>query len=70
MLCMSARVTMALSNGRANLGAPSSREEVLARLLRKRAAAQQAGLSELERALRDQIRWSLPMRNPRDTAPE
>lgn len=67
MSSMSARLAMALSNGRSNLGAPRSREEVLVRLLRKRAAAQQAGLAELERVLRDQIRWSLPMRRPTDT---
>ena len=70
MVSMSARLTKALSHGRANLGAPRSREQVLARLLMKRAAAQQAGLTDLERALRDQIRWSLPMHHPGEGAPE
>lgn len=41
---------------------PGSREEILARLLMKRAAAYRAGLRDLEAKLRDQIAWSLPMR--------
>ena len=42
-----------------------SREEILARLLRQRAAASQAGLEAQEKMLREQIRWSLPVRRPR-----
>jgi hypothetical protein len=41
---------------------------VLARLLVKRADAQQAGLDELEATLRQQILWSLPMRRGEDDA--
>lgn len=41
---------------------PVSREQILARLLVKRAEAQQAGLVALEASLRRQIAWSLPMR--------
>lgn len=40
---------------------PSSRAQLLATLLRKRAAAHNAGAEELEAMLRDQIRWSLPV---------
>ena len=43
--------------------APHSREAVLSRLLRRRAHAQQVGDIEGEAHLREQIRWSLPMRN-------
>ena len=42
--------------------APHSREAVLSRLLRRRAHAQQVGDSESEAALREQIRWSLPIK--------
>jgi hypothetical protein len=41
---------------------------VLARLLVKRADAQQAGLDDLEASLRQQIMWSLPMRDGEDDA--
>lgn len=40
---------------------PPSRAKLLAMLLRKRAAAHNAGAEELEALLRDQIRWSLPV---------
>lgn len=46
--------------------APHSREAVLSRLLRRRAHAQQIGDAESEAALREQIRWSLPMTKPHD----
>ena len=55
------RLSQALSAGRVDRWKPDSRQEVLVRLLRKRAAAHRAGLIEQEAALRDQIRWSLPM---------
>jgi hypothetical protein len=59
---LSYRLSKALSTGRAGSGRPASREQVLARLLAKRAAARQAGLDDLERALREQIAWALPVR--------
>jgi hypothetical protein len=62
---LSFRLAQALSRGRAP-GALSSRESILAALLSKRAAAQRAGLTEQESLLRDQIRWSLPIRQPCD----
>ena len=62
MKSLSFRLSRALAGGRAEKGAPDSREAVLERLLRKRAAAHRAGLEEQERLLRNQIIWSLPMR--------
>ena len=55
-----------VSAGRAGKGVPASRSEVLAALLRKRAAAWRSGLSELEARLRNQILWSLPVETPID----
>lgn len=52
---MSFKLAKALKTGRANNGAPATREVLLARLLRKRAAAHQAGLTDQEEALRSQI---------------
>jgi hypothetical protein len=63
---LSYRLSKALSAGRVSNGRPGSREEVLARLLAKRAAARRAGLDELEGALRRQISWSLPIRKDVD----
>jgi hypothetical protein len=65
---LSFRLHKAVSSGRKLLRRPGSREEVLARLLVKRADAQRAGLDELEATLRQQIRWSLPMRRGEDDA--
>jgi hypothetical protein len=62
MTRMSYRLAKAVSDGRAERGRPSSREEVLSRLLMKRAMAHRSGLSELEAALRGQIAWALPVR--------
>jgi len=59
---LSFQLSKALSAGRADGGRPASREEVLRRLLRKRAAAQRAGLTDQEAALRQQILWALPIR--------
>ena len=50
-----------VSSGRAGKGVPASREEILAALLRKRAAAWNAGLGSVESQLRSQITWSLPV---------
>ena len=55
-----------VSSGRAGKGVPANRSEVLAALLRKRAAAWRSGLSELEGRLRNQILWSLPVESPID----
>ena len=57
-----------VSAGRAGKGVPASRGEVLAALLRKRAAAWRGGLADLEAKLRNQILWSLPMEAPSDPA--
>ena len=65
---LSFRLHKAVSSGRQLHWRPASREEVLARLLVKRADAQQAGLEDLEATLRQQIRWSLPMRCGEDDA--
>jgi hypothetical protein len=56
---MSFQLSKAVASGRAGNAAPESREVVLERLLRKRAAAHQAGLEDQERMLRNQIIWSL-----------
>jgi hypothetical protein len=63
---LSYRLAKAVSDGRAARGRPSSREEVLSRLLMKRAMAHQAGLIDLEAALRGQISWALPVRKGKD----
>jgi hypothetical protein len=59
---LSYRLAKAVSDGRAERGRPTSREEVLSRLLVKRAVAHRSGLRDLEAALRDQIAWALPVR--------
>jgi hypothetical protein len=41
---------------------------VLATLLRKRAAAWQGGLIDLELQLRNQIQWALPIEKPDEVA--
>ena len=70
---MSRRVTdlsSLVSSGRAARGVPATREEILAALLRKRAAAWRGGLVDLEAKLRNQILWSLPIEVPEDRATE
>ena len=62
------RLAKALNQGRAGQARPQSREQVLVRLLMKRAAAYRAGLTDLEQALRRQIAWSLPMYRGEDDA--
>jgi hypothetical protein len=64
MSSLSFRLAKALSDSRKLRWRPVSREQVLARLLVKRAEARQAGLQDLEERLRQQIRWSLPMHRP------
>ena len=63
---MSYRLAKAVSDGRMARGRPGSREEVLSRLLVKRATAHRAGLIDLEAALRDQISWALPVHTGED----
>jgi hypothetical protein len=58
---LSVRFARALSQGRKIKQAPQTRPQLLATLLRKRAAAHAAGAGELEALLRDQIRWALPV---------
>ena len=58
---LSLRLSRALQKGRAVPAGPPTRAELLAALLRKRAAAHNAGAPELEALLRAQIRWSLPI---------
>jgi hypothetical protein len=65
---LSFTLAKALAGGRKAKGLPASREEVLARLLMKRAAANRAGLKKLEAQLREQIVWSLPVHKPADDA--
>ncbi len=61
MSLLSVRLSRALERGRAAPPQPASRSELLRVLLRKRAAAHNAGAEDLEALLRDQIRWSLPI---------
>ncbi len=65
---LAARLAKALTESRSLRWRPENREEVLARLLVKRAEAKAAGLDGLEANLRQQIRWALPMHNPSDAA--
>ena len=60
-MSLAARLAKALTNSRRLHWKPDTREQVLARLLVKRAEADAAGLHALEESLRDQIRWALPM---------
>lgn len=63
---LSVRLAKALADSRKLRWRPANREQVLARLLIKRAEARQAGLQDLEERLRQQIRWSLPMHRPEE----
>ena len=63
---LSLRLSRALERGRSAPPLPPSRATLLHTLLRKRAAAHNAGADELEEMLRDQIRWSLPVQRPVD----
>lgn len=60
MTMLSVRLSRALAKGRTQ-PAPDTRATLLHSLLRKRAAAHEAGAAELEALLRDQIKWALPM---------
>lgn len=65
---MSFHFARALSAGRTRRTVPLTRESILAGLLRKRAEAARCGLGELEKQLRSQIRWGLPILNPSSPA--
>lgn len=58
---LSLRLSRAVAQGRAVQGPPENRAALLVTLLRKRAAAHNAGAHDLEALLRDQIRWALPI---------
>ncbi len=62
MTSLSIAFAKAIAAGRRTPLAPTTRERVLVTLLRKRAAAHNAGADELEQMLRHQILWSLPTR--------
>jgi len=61
MTMLSLQLSRALAQGRAAPELPESRTALLVMLLRKRAAAHNAGAHDLEALLRDQIRWALPI---------
>lgn len=61
MTALSVRFARALSQGRHIKPPAETRPQLLASLLRKRAAAHAAGADDLEALLRDQIRWALPI---------
>jgi hypothetical protein len=65
MTMLSLKLSRALAQGRAAPEYPKSRADLLATLLRKRAAAHNAGAHDLEALLRDQIRWALPIERGR-----
>ncbi|MDF7777543.1 hypothetical protein P1X14_19970 [Sphingomonas sp. AOB5] len=50
-----------MARGRNTPRPPHTRADLLVTLLRKRAAAHNAGAEDLEALLRDQIRWALPI---------
>lgn len=54
-------LSRAPDTGRAEPGAPRSRQEILVALLHKRAEAHRHGLARQEKLLRDQILWALPV---------
>lgn len=58
---LSLKLSRAVAQGRALPDRPVDRAALLVTLLRKRAAAHNAGAHELEALLRDQIRWALPI---------
>ncbi|MCW3834615.1 hypothetical protein ACFQ1E_03890 [Sphingomonas canadensis] len=61
MTLLSLQLSRALAKGRAVPPPAPTRASLLEALLRKRAAAHNAGAEELEAMLRSQIQWSLPM---------
>jgi hypothetical protein len=70
MSWLSYKLSTALAKGRKSRRL--TREQILVDLLNKRAAARRAGLRDLERTLREQIRWALPLgrTDEADAAPD
>ena len=66
MTMLSVKFSRTLQRGRAEPAPPPTRAGLLLTLLRKRAAAHNVGAEDLEAMLRDQIRWSLPIRRGTD----
>jgi hypothetical protein len=66
MTLLSVKFARTLQRGRATPAPPPTRAGLLSILLRKRAAAHNVGAEDLEAMLRDQIRWSLPIRRGAD----
>ena len=64
MSLLSVRLSRAMEGGRSAPPPSRSRAELLRVLLRKRAAAHNAGADDLEAMLRGQILWALPMQRP------
>lgn len=62
---LSFMLSRSLANGRSR-PTPHSREQILAALLRKRAAAHRHGQHRQEEQLREQIAWALPIHAPID----
>ncbi len=60
MSLLQLRLSRAVERGRAEPAPPPTRQQVLYRLLTKRAVACRMGATELEAQLRDQILWSMP----------
>jgi hypothetical protein len=61
MTMLSFQLSRALERGRAEPAPAHTRANLLATLLRKRAAAHNVGAQDLEKLLRDQILWALPI---------
>ena len=61
MTLLSLQLSRALARGRTEPAPPQTRADLLVTLLRKRAAAHNVGADDLEKLLRDQIRWALPI---------
>lgn len=66
---MSVQLARALASGR-SADPRVTRAAILAALLRKRSAAANAGLVELEAQIRSQILWALPVERPRQDESE
>lgn len=70
MTLLSLKLSRAVTAGRRDPAPPPDRAKLLVTLLRKRAAAHNVGAEDLEAMLRDQIRWALPMAEPREDTAE
>jgi len=68
MTLLSLKFSRALAQGRHASPPPQTRADLLVTLLKKRAAAHNVGAEDLEKMLRDQIRWALPIEREPETA--